>query len=132
MTEAGTTQKSGSKVAIILVRGLIKVHRDVKSTLKLLNLAKKHTLVIVPDTPITRGMLTKIKDVATFGTISQGMISEITSKRKNLSTKKDGLKFHLNSPRGGFERKGIKTSFAMGGALGERKDKIAELIKKML
>ena len=45
-----------------------------------------------------------------------------------------GLKpfFKLAPPRGGFERKGTKQPYSMGGVLGYRKDKINDLIKKML
>lgn len=45
-----------------------------------------------------------------------------------------GLKtfFRLNPPIKGFERKGTKKPFSMGGVLGYRKNKINELIKKML
>jgi large subunit ribosomal protein L30 len=38
----------------------------------------------------------------------------------------------LHPPRGGYERKGIKISFNLGGALGYRGDKINKLISKML
>lgn len=45
-----------------------------------------------------------------------------------------GLKlfFKLKPPQGGFERKGIKKPFSLGGVLGYRKDKINDLIKKMI
>ena len=45
-----------------------------------------------------------------------------------------GLKtfFKLSPPRGGFERGGIKTQFASGGAVGYRKEKINELVERML
>ena len=45
-----------------------------------------------------------------------------------------GLKpfFRLKPPEGGFERKGIKNPFSIGGALGYRKEKINQLIKKMI
>lgn len=45
-----------------------------------------------------------------------------------------GLKlfFKLHPPRGGFERGGIKKQFAQGGVLGYRKEKINDLIKKMV
>lgn len=45
-----------------------------------------------------------------------------------------GLKlvFKLNPPRFGFERKGIKKPFSMGGALGYRKEKINALITNMI
>ena len=45
-----------------------------------------------------------------------------------------GLKtfFRLNPPIKGFGRKGIKKPFSLGGALGYRKEKINDLIKRML
>ena len=45
-----------------------------------------------------------------------------------------GLKkfFRLGMPRKGFERKGIKVPFSMGGALGYRKEKINILINRMI
>ena len=45
-----------------------------------------------------------------------------------------GLKtfFKLNPPRKGFERKGIKVPFAQGGVLGYRKDKINDLLERMI
>jgi large subunit ribosomal protein L30 len=45
-----------------------------------------------------------------------------------------GLKsfFTLSPPRQGFEKKGMKEQYAMGGALGYRKDKINELIQRMI
>ena len=45
-----------------------------------------------------------------------------------------GLKlfFKLSPPRNGFERKGIKVPFSQGGVVGYRKDKINELIMRMI
>jgi len=45
-----------------------------------------------------------------------------------------GLKlyFRLKPPVGGFERKGVKVPYSLGGVLGYRKDKINDLIIKML
>ena len=45
-----------------------------------------------------------------------------------------GLKpfFKLKPPTGGFERKGVKEQFSLGGALGYRKDGINILIRKMI
>ena len=40
--------------------------------------------------------------------------------------------FKLHPPRGGFERKGIKTPFSLGGVLGYRKEKMNDLVRKML
>lgn len=60
-------------------------------------------------------------------------VNEVISFKREL---KDlpGLKlfFKLKPPEGGFERKGIKTQFSQGGVLGYRKEKINDLIKRML
>jgi len=56
-----------------------------------------------------------------------------------MSAKKElkdvpGLKkfFKLHPPIGGFERKGIKKPYSIGGVLGYRKEKINDLILKMI
>lgn len=60
-------------------------------------------------------------------------IAEVFNFNKKL---KDvpGLKlyFRLNPPIKGFERAGIKKPFSMGGSLGYRKERINDLIKRML
>ena len=45
-----------------------------------------------------------------------------------------GLKtfFRLKPPVHGYEKKGVKNPFSMGGALGYRKEKINDLIKRMV
>jgi large subunit ribosomal protein L30 len=45
-----------------------------------------------------------------------------------------GLKlfFRLQPPRKGFERKGIKVQFSQGGVLGYRKEKINDLLRRMI
>ncbi len=40
--------------------------------------------------------------------------------------------FRLRPPRKGYERKGIKNPFSIGGALGNRQEHINKLIKKMI
>jgi len=61
------------------------------------------------------------------------LTSELMAGKKKL---KDvpGVKlfFRLSPPRKGFERKGIKQPFSVGGALGYRKEKINELVRRML
>lgn len=64
---------------------------------------------------------------------SNTFIEEFFGEKKKL---KDvpGLKlcFRLSPPAKGFERGGIKKPFSMGGSLGYRKDKINDLIKRMI
>jgi large subunit ribosomal protein L30 len=120
--------KKQSKLAIIRIRGSIDIKKDVKDTLKMLNLDKVNSCTIVENTPIIKGMLNKVKDYVTWGSInseSEKMLSKIDNSTKTNV-------FRLNPPKGGFERKGVKKSFKIGGALGNRKEKINELIKKMV
>ena len=122
-----------SKIAVILIRGLIGLRHDVKETLSYLNLKKKHACVIVEDTPSVRGMLKKIVDVATYGEVSEETIKALKDKREVKIADGTAKKFFsLATPKGGFERKGIKKPFVVGGALGYRGEKINELILKML
>ncbi len=150
---AGTkTANKDEKVAVVLIRGLIDINHDIKDTLRMLNLDRKHTCTVWSKTPVTMGMIKKVKDYVTFGTISEETFKEMVSKRGeeyngritdskgkiqyNKFFEADGKKyknfFRLAPPRGGFERGGIKKPFRIGGVLGDRKEKINELLKKMI
>ena len=83
------------------------------------------------------GMLNKTKDFITYGEIDEDTLKELREKRLEKTKDKQGKEvekkfFRLSPPRGGFERKGIKASFNIGGVLGPRGDKINDLIKRMI
>ena len=117
-----------SKLAVVLIRGLVGVRHDIKQTLAYLNLHKKHACVIIEDTPVTRGMIKKIESYVTYGQVSEETIKALDEKRKG----NDKHVYFLAPPVGGFERKGIKHSFNNGGALGNRNEAINELLAKMM
>jgi len=155
-----------TKVAIIRIAGQQGLNQKIKTTFRLLNLHKKNTCVIVPNTKEIQGMLKVIKDHVTWGEMNEKTLSQLLEKRgkiignkpltkeyvkektklefdqfiKELSENKktikniEGLKpfFRLLPPRKGFERKGTKKHFSVGGALGYRKEKINDLIQRML
>ncbi|MBW3011258.1 uL30 family ribosomal protein [Candidatus Woesearchaeota archaeon] len=125
MAEENTAK--GKKVAAVLIRGLIHVRHDFKKTLQHLNLYNQHNCIILENTSINLGMLRKVKDFIAYGPVSDEVIAELEKSKKKVK----GKTYRLNPPRGGFERKGIKTSFGRGGALGRRPSMDA-LIKKML
>ena len=131
MTEK--TQKNEKKVAIILIRGLVKVRHDIKKTLILLGLQKKFACVIKTKDKETLGMISKVKDYITWGEINEETYNQLVEKR-GLKSSDGSLKkyFRLHPPRGGFERKGTKTGFTAGGALGYRGEKINDLMQKMI
>tara|TARA_Y100000310_G_scaffold275662_1_gene292307 strand:- start:76 stop:546 length:471 start_codon:yes stop_codon:yes gene_type:complete len=63
----------------------------------------------------------------------ESFVKEYFSFKKELRDV-PGLKcfFKLTPPAKGFGRKGIKKAFSLGGALGYRKEKINDLIKRMI
>jgi large subunit ribosomal protein L30 len=144
--------ESKDQIAIIRIRGLIKVHRDVKKTLDQLRLYKKNCCIVIPNDKTYQGMIAKVKDYTTWGEIDdstydlvidkkgeeyKGRITDGKQKIKynhflDIKGKKMKKFFRLNSPKKGYGRKGIKVPFNSGGALGYRGKKINELIKRMI
>lgn len=124
--EAKKENKS-QKLAAIQVRGLIGAKQKVKDTMKMLNLQKKHSLVIIDDNKVNRGMLKKCTDYITFGEVDSETIKKVKKERD-----KGKKYFNLHPPRGGFNPRGIKKHFNQNGALGYRGDAIKELIMKMM
>lgn len=118
-------------VAAILIRGLIGTRSEVRDTLSMLRLRKKHACVVVKNSPHVRGMLQKSKDFITYGPIDAATIEELKKARTPVHDENDVLVFNLAPPRGGFERKGIKKAYTQGGALGARKE-MDTIIKKMM
>ena len=123
------------KLAVIRIRGQIRIKKNIRDTLSMLNLYKKHFCVVVENSPGVEGMIRKVKDYVTWGEISENVLKELLVKRaeKNPRDEKRTKKFfRLAPPKGGFERKGIKVSFNRGGALGYRSKEIDNLLKKMM
>lgn len=120
--------KTGGKLAAVRVRGLVGINKDIKDTLDMLRLYRKNYCVVLDDNTSIKGMLNKVKDFVTWGNIDEGTLKSLKEKR----AEKDKKFFRLNPPKKGFGRKGIKIAFVAGGALGERKEKINDLINRMI
>ncbi|MBW2966127.1 uL30 family ribosomal protein [Candidatus Woesearchaeota archaeon] len=125
------------KIAVIRIRGMIRIRKEVADTLNMLNLLRKNSCVIFNSSPSILGMLNKVKDYITWGEINDETLKLLREKRLEKTKDKEGKEaekrfFRLHPPRGGFERKGIKFSFKAGGVLGYRGDKINNLIQKMI
>lgn len=149
-------------LAVIRIRGRVGVRRDIRDTLKMLNLEKKHRCVVIPETPQYLGMVKKVKDYVTWGKISEEIFIELLKKRgrtlKNEKITEDFLKrrkiknieelakklmggekpknlgikpyFRLSPPSKGF--KGSIKQHYPKGALGNRGEKINELLERMI
>ena len=111
-----------SKIGMILIRSGVGANHKVRDTLKMLHLKRKNNCAVIDNTPSNLGMVNKVKDFITWGELNDEI----------LGIFKDKKVINLHPPRGGFERKGVKVPFKVGGALGYRGDKINDLIKRML
>ncbi len=114
-----------NKIAIIRIKGMMSVRRDFAETLDRLRLRRKYACVVVEPTPENLGMIQKVRDFVAYGEISKEMFEELKKKRK---TNIENF-FRLHPPRKGIKS---KLSFNQGGVLGDHKEKINELIARML
>ena len=121
------TEKKEKKqeLAVVRIRGSQKVNKKIVYTLEMLHLKKVNNCILIDNTDTNLGMIKKCKDYITWGEINVDT-KKLLEKRKNKKV------FTLAPPKGGFERKGIKKPFNIGGVLGFRGDKINILIKKMI
>ncbi|MBI2145269.1 uL30 family ribosomal protein [Candidatus Woesearchaeota archaeon] len=123
--------KTERNVAIIRLRGRTGINKDIALTLELMKLERINNCLVARETPELMGMVRKAKDYITWGIIDDSTLKAIAEKRKAVELGERKL-FKLNPPRGGLGPRGIKASFGKSGALGERKEKINDLLKRMI
>jgi len=139
-------------ILVIRISGMPEVDRDIDDALFRLRLRRKYSAVILKETPENIKLLVRIRNFIAYGTISKETLSDILIKRGLLNNKKInktevekiaeqlehkkpeeiGVKpfFRLHPPRGGIES---KKHFGVGkGVLGDHKDKIKDLVRRML
>jgi len=132
-----TKQKGKNRIAVVRIRGKVKLRKDIKDTLDMLKLYKQNYCIIIEPNPSNMGMIKKAENYITWGEIDDDTLAMLKEKREEITMNKQGKKiaksfFRLNPPRKGFGRKGIKMPFNSGGALGYRGDKINDLIRRMI
>lgn len=140
-------------IAIIRIRGEVGIQKNIEETLSRLRLKKKYSCVVIPHaTKEKLGMIKKVKDFVAYGEINENMFEKLIEKRGNLLDKskkinaKEAAKeiekgkkyeefnlkpfFRLHPPRGGIDSK--KHFGVARGVLGNHKEKINELLERML
>jgi len=120
------------RIAIVRIRGGIRVDKVVLDTLDMLKMHRQNYCVVREDGPSLRGMIQKVKDYVTWGEVDEETEKLLIEKRAEKKGKEIKPFFRLNPPKGGFERKGIKKAYSEGGALGYRGKEINSLIKRMM
>ncbi len=140
-------------LAVIRIHGMVKIKKKVEETLYRMRLRRKYSCVVLNPTKEQLGMLKKLRDFVAFGEIDDKTLKELIEKRGKLINKNKakhetgdiikGLKgnkklqdfnlkpfFRLHPPRKGIES---KKHFGVGkGVLGDNKNKINDLIMRML
>ena len=158
MVEAKEKTEKQSKerklVAVIRISGMIKVRKDMASTLDRLRLRRKYSCVIVDMNDVNiKGMLDKIKFYVAYGEIDDETMEKLVKERgesvqgRKMDVKlsasevvkglRDGKKlsdlglkefFRLHPPRGGIDS---KLQYPKG-VLGNNKKDINKLIGRMI
>lgn len=134
-------------LAVIRVRGRVKVRESIAETLDRLNLKRVNNLVLVnAGNASYMGMVKKCKDFVTFGEIDKDTLGKLLSARgvkvdepaaasllsgdKSPKDLKMEMPIRMHPPRHGYE--GIKDPYKSGGSLGYRSEEINKLISRML
>ena len=146
------SEKAPKMKALIRIRGRVDVPQDIKETLNRLRLKRKFGCVVVKSTPEIAGMIKKVRNYVAYGDIDKETFTELIKKRGKAVDKSKKVEvekavssffeknekklqelnikpfFRLHPPI-----KGIKTKKHFPkGALGNHKEKINNLIKRML
>lgn len=112
------------KLAVVRVRGDVRIKHQVRETLRILGLQKKNHCTIIEDKPHLIGMLSRVEPYITWGMVDDKTATAIQKKGEKI--------FRLGPPRKGYGRKGVKMPFRLGGAYGNRKEKINDLLARMM
>lgn len=131
-------------IAIIRIRGQVKLKNEIAETFYRLRLRKKLTCVVIDEKDVVRtGMLKKVSQYVAYGKIDDKLFKELVEKRGELKPEvkkekvkpkktKDNIKpfFRLHPPIGGF-KKTTKKDVGQNGILGNHED-IGKLLRRML
>ena len=137
-------------ICIIRIRGRVGLKKEINETLNRLRLMKKYTCVVLEGKKEQLGMIKKVKDFIAFGEINNktleklvGLRGQPIDKNKKVDPKKvveelkKGKKYNELNLKPFFRlhppRKGIKSKLHFPkGVLGDNKEKINDLIERML
>lgn len=130
-------------IAIIRIKGMVDRNKEIANTLDRLRLRRKYACVVVKETDIIKGMLKKVRNEIAYGKIDDETLKKLIDKRgqkidktkdikevKDLKFEEANLKpfFRLHPARGGIDSK----QHFPRGVLGDHKEKIKDLIGRML
>ncbi len=116
-------------ICVIRIHGGVGLKKEIVNTLDRLRLRRKYSCIVINPNKEQLGMIEKLRDFVAFGEIDEATYKKLKEKRGKKGP--DGkLKpfFRLHPPRGGINS---KLHFPKG-VLGDHKQKINELVGRML
>ncbi len=137
-------------ILAIRISGMVDIPKKTEDTLFRMRLRRKYSAVLLEDTPENRKLLLRVRNFVAYGNISEDMLMRLVELRaESLDKKKINAKdiisgmekkkleelgvkpfFRLHPPRGGIDSK--KHAGVDKGVLGDNKDKINQLLARML
>jgi len=72
-------------IAVVRIRGVIGASREIKDTLKMLNLKRNYHAVLIDNRPSYLGMLNKVQNYVTWGEPSEEIVALMIKKRGRLN-----------------------------------------------
>ena len=72
------------RLAVVRVRGRVKVNQEIEDTLKMLRLTRANHCVFIDNRPSYLGMLQKVKDYVTWGEVDEEDVALILKHRGEL------------------------------------------------
>ena len=137
-------QRNTRLIAVVMLKGTVKIRRDEYETLSALGLKSANNCVILPGDESRKGMLRLVQKYVTWGEISNDVLQSLLQKKLNLDGKiaktrtdkavKSGkfegnTVFRLKPPTGGL--KSVRIPYPKGDS-GYRGDDINNLLKRMI
>ncbi len=147
-------------ICIIRIRGRVGLKKEINETLNRLRLRRKYTCVVLEGNKVQLGMIKKVKDFVAFGKINDKTFEKLIEERvqlidnqrsreplrgkknkvdlkKVVEELKKGKKFEELNLKPFFRlhppRKGINSKLHFPkGVLGDNKEKINDLVERML
>jgi large subunit ribosomal protein L30 len=130
-------------IAVVRVRGRVKVRGNIQETLDRLRLKKPNNCVVVKATDSYIGMINKANDYIAYGEIDSQILDRILKKYgiqmsaeslnsspEKMAELKQHLPFRLRPPSRGYRN--IKFSYKDHGALGYMGKEINGLLARMI
>lgn len=138
-------------IIVIRISGQVNIPKKIEETLHRLRLRKKYTAIILKPTKENLKLLNKIRNYVAYGDIDKETLQELIKKRATLKDKSQKIDpekiiqdlekkklseldikpfLRLHPPIGGIDSK--KHSGIKKGVLGDNKNKINNLVRRML